>query len=205
MLDIVFLVIATSCDSFFMSIAYGSEGIQIPKRSLVMIAFCGTLFLGISLSLASCASSFLTPAMGHLLSFMILFVLGFVNLFQVQMKHYVQKHKQKPLIIRFKGISFVIDIFLDEKQADFDHSKTLSIREAMYLGIALSIDSLASGLAFGMGEHDLRLVLILSFCLGIFVICVGNYIGKHVSSFLSFDVSWLSGSMLMIVAFLRLF
>lgn len=205
MMDMILLVVATGCDSFLMSIAYGVEGIRIPFKACVLIAFCGTFCLGISFLLASVLTNVLSVETGKYISFTILFILGITNLFQVQVKHYVKKHKAQPLIIRFKEISFVIDIFLDETQADADQSKELSLKEAMYLGIALSIDSLASGLAFGIGLRDVRIVLLLSFIAGICIICIGSFLGKHISSFVNFDISWISGCMLLVLAFLRFY
>lgn len=204
MFHMLLLVLATCCDSLLMSMAYGVDDIHIPKKSIVVIASCGTFFLGISLLLGGFITRILPSFTTSYISFTILLVLGIVNLFQGQVKHYVRKHKREPIVIRIKEISFVIDIFLDEKQADADHSKTISMKEAMYLGIALSIDSLASGLAYGIGDADIRIVLLLSFSIGIIVIIVGSYIGKHVSSFLQFDISWISGVILIVLAFLRL-
>lgn len=204
MFDMILLVLATCCDSFFMSVAYGVEGIKIPKRCVVVIAFCGTFFLGISLYMASLLSNILSEDLGKWISFTILFLLGLMNLFQVQVKRYVRKYKKEPLIIRFKGISFVIDIFLDEKEADVDHSKELSLKEAVYLGVALSIDSLASGLAYGIGFTAIYQMLLSSFIIGIIIILSGSFIGRHISSHLHFDVSCIAGVMLVVLAFLRL-
>lgn len=204
MFDMILLVLATCCDSFFMSVAYGVEDIKIPKRCILMIAFCGTFFLGASISMASLVTDIISPNMGKWVSFTILFLLGMMNLFQVQVKRYVSKHKQKPLIIQFKGISFVIDIFLDEKEADIDRSKDLSLKEALYLGVALSIDSLASGLAYGIGFINVQEVLFASFVIGVGIIVSGSFIGRHLSSHLHFDVSWIAGVMLVVLAFLRL-
>lgn len=203
MLDICLLVFATSCDSFLMSIAYGVEGIHLPRKAIFIISFCGTFILGISMFLASLFSSILPPTVGRYVSFVILFLLGITSLFQAQMKRYVKKHKD-PFVIKFKGISFVIDIFLDEKKADMDQSKDLSMHEAFYLGVALSIDSLTSGIAYGIGFSDARLVLAISFLLGILLIYLGNYIGKHIATQNHHDFSWVCGSMLIILAFLRL-
>lgn len=204
MLDMILLVLATGCDSFFMSVAYGVEGIKIPKRCILMIAFCSTFFLSISMYMASLLTDILPNDFGRWLSFAILCLLGLMNLFQGQVKRYVRKYKKEPLIIRFQGISFVIDIFLDEKEADCDHSKELSLKEALYLGVALSMDSLASGLAYGIGFINIQRVIVYSFVMGILLIISGSFIGRHISSHLHFDVSCIAGCMLIVLAFLRL-
>lgn len=187
-----------------MSIAYGVEGIRIPWKSILIIAFCGTFFLSISMLLAGLIAQIISPSLGKWLSFTILFLLGFTNVFQHQVKSYVNKHKEQPLIIKFKGISFVIDIFLNEKEADVDHSKEICMKEALYLGVALSIDSLASGLAYGIGVTDISIVLMLSFGFGIIMILAGSMLGSRIMRHIHQDVSWISGCMLILLAFLRL-
>lgn len=204
MADMILLILATCCDSFFMSIAYGIERIRIPMKAVMIIAFCGTLLLGISVGLAGTLAQLLTPALGKWLSFAILCALGFSHLFQAQVKHYVNRHKQQPLIIRLRGISFVIDIFLDETKADQDHSKELSGKEAAYLGVALSLDSLASGLAYGIGAVHVSLLLTLSFVVGVIMILAGSLLGRRWLRHLNGDVSWISGCLLIVLALLRL-
>lgn len=204
MVDMLLLICATCCDSFFMSVAYGAERIDISWKATLIIAFCGTSLLGVSIALAKSFSSFLSPQIGRWISFLILTGLGLTHLFQAQVKRYVKKQKHKPLIIKMKGISFVIDIFLDETEADQDHSKELSISEALYLGIALSLDSLASGLAYGIGVVNFGLLLGCSFGFGVVLIVVGSALGKRLMCRFTGDVSWLSGCLLMILALLRL-
>lgn len=204
MIDMLVLICATCCDSFFMSVAYGAEQIKISWRATMIISLCGTLLLGLSIALAKSFSQFLPVEIGKWLSFMILTALGLVRLFQAQVKHYVKKHKQQPLIIKVKGISFVIDIFLDETEADQDHSKELSLKEAAYLGVALSLDSLASGLAYGIGVVNLGALLSCSFVFGIALIILGSALGKSMIHYCHNDISWLSGGLLMILALLRL-
>lgn len=204
MIDMLVLICATCCDSFFMSVAYGAERIKISWKATAIIAFCGSSLLGISIGLAKTLTSFLSPEIGKWISFFILIGLGLTHLFQAQVKRYVKKHKHQPLIIKMKGISFVIDIFLDETEADQDHSKELSVSEAVYLGIALSLDSLASGLAYGIGVVNLGVLLGCSFVFGMILIVLGSALGKRLMYRFSDDVSWLSGCLLMILALLRL-
>lgn len=204
MLDMLVLVLATCCDSFFMSVAYGVKKIRIPVTAMLVIACCSTLVLGVSLTLAGWISSIVSDEFGKWISFAILFTLALTSLFQGQVKHYVKKHKDQPLIIRFQGISFVVDIFLDETEADQDHSKELSVKEAFYLGVALSLDSFGSGLAYGIGFANVAVLLGISFVAGVLVIWSGSVLGKRAVHRFHGDISWISGCLLLVLAFLRL-
>ena len=52
MVDMLVLICATCCDSFFMSVAYGAERIKIPWKATMIISLCGTMLLGLSIALA---------------------------------------------------------------------------------------------------------------------------------------------------------
>ena len=82
--------------------------------------------------------------------------------------------------LEYSGISFVVlDIYLDETKADADNSKLLSLKEALYLAVALSIDSLASGFALGISVCSLLPVLVISFCVGILAFWGGILSGQQ--------------------------
>lgn len=200
----ILLLCATCCDSFFMSVAYGVERIQISWKATIIISLCGTFLLGTAILLAKVFTQFLSPSLGKWIGFLILICLGISHLFQAQVKRYVKKQKHQPLIIKLKGISFVVDIFLDETQADQDCSKELSMTEAVYLGIALSLDSLASGLAYGLGAVNVAMILLCSFLAGVASIICGSAVAAKLTHRCHGDVSWISGSLLILLALLRL-
>ncbi len=97
---------------------------------------------------------------------------------------------------------FVIDVFLDETKADMDKSKSLSIKESIFLAITLSIDSLASGFAVGMQISQPLPVLVCSFLIGIISILGGSIVGEKIGS-LKYNLSWLSGVLFLILAFMK--
>lgn len=204
MLDSILLVLAVCIDSFIVSMAYGAKSICIPLKSVMIIAGFGTFFLGVSLYLAKFLQQFFSLQICYYISFAILFIIGIISLFQTQMKYYLKKHKEGKLMFSLKEISFVIDVYIDETKADIDDSKVLSAKEAIYLAIALSIDSIASGIAFGMAVQDPKEVLLVSFFIGIIILEIGQYLGKRISNAITFDISWITGIILIILAFSRL-
>lgn len=203
MLDAILLVFAICMDAFIVSVAYGTQNIRIPRKSIIIIAFFGTFFLGISCYLAQLIQMFVSPKVCTMISFIILLMIGIISLFQNQMKRYLQHHTEEKWKFRFKEISFVIDVYIDETKADLDKSNDLNAKEAIYLGIALSIDSLASGIAFGMSIVNPQELLLISFVMGICMISVGHMIGRRLSNKLKVDISWLSGVILIVLAFMR--
>lgn len=198
------LVIALSLDSFLASLAYGGEHIRIPWKSAVLISLIDVLFLSFSLYTAAFIQQFIPPYICRMISFTIFFMIGLSSLFQGTIKSFLGTYKRKKLSFEYSGISFVLDIYLDETKADADNSKLLSLKEALYLAVALSIDSLASGFALGISIVQPLPVLVISFCVGILAILGGSFLGSRVLSLKECRLSWVSGVLFLILAFSRI-
>ena len=198
------LVIALSLDSFLASLAYGGEHLRIPWKSAILITSICVPFLSLSLSTAALIQQFIPQYICRLVFFAIFFMIGISSLFQGTIKSFLGTYKRKKLSFEYSGISFVLDIYLDETKADADHSKLLSLKEALYLAIALSIDSLASGFALGISIVQPLPVLIISFCIGILAILCGSFLGSRMLSLKECRLSWLSGVLFLILAFSRI-
>lgn len=198
------LVTALSLDSFIASLAYGTKHIRIPLQSAIVISAIGVLFLSISLYTANLLQQWIPSWLCSSISFSIFFLIGLSSIFQGTIKSVLKKYKRKQLAFEYSGISFVLDVYLDETKADSDHSNYLSMKEATYLAIALSIDSLVSGFALGISILHPFPVLIISFFMGVFVILFGSFLGKTVFHRSDYDVSWMSGILFFILAFSRI-
>lgn len=204
MLHSFLLVTALSLDSFLASLAYGTKHIRIPIQSALLISSIGVLFLSLSLYAANLLQHFIPQWICSSISFSIFFLIGLSSFFQGTVKRILKKYKRKQLEFEYSGISFVLDVYLDETKADSDHSNYLSLKEAAYLAVALSIDSLVSGFAMGISILHPLPVLIISFLMGIFVILFGSFLGKKVFHQCNYDLSWVSGILFMILAFTRI-
>lgn len=198
------LVTALSLDSFLASLAYGTKHIRIPLKSAILISTIGVLFLSISLYTANLLQQYIPTWICTGISFSIFFLIGLSSIFQGTIKRVLKKYKRKQLEFEYSGISFVLDVYLDETKADSDHSKYLSLKEAAYLAVALSIDSLVSGFALGISILHPLPVLIISFFMGIFVILLGSFLGKTILYQSDVDLSWISGILFLVLAFSRI-
>lgn len=200
------LVLSISLDSFVASIAYGTNKIKIPLKSALIINIVSALFLGFSLAIGSIIKDFIPGNLAVIFSFTILLGLGIYRLFECIFKGYILKRSslQKPLTFKLFDFKFVMEVYADETKADFDNSKTLSPKESFYLSLALSLDSLAVG--FGSSLISINLIEIIFFCLitGIISISLGVFIGRKFVEKVNFNLSWLSGVLLIVLAFMRI-
>ena len=127
--------------------------------------------------------------------------------FEGLFKAFIRKGRKtdRPLKFKIFDINFVLQVYADEVKADFDKSKTLTLKEAFYLSIALSFDSLATGIAGSALIDSYILTIFLCFVIGIILIYVGVFIGRKLSEKTNLDLSWLSGFFLMLLAFSKFF
>ncbi len=209
MLVITLLVLAVCIDSFATSITYGIGKIKIPFHCTLLINIIGAAMLAASLMLADFISDRISINSIKILSGGLLFIMGAVNLFFPFIKSIFTHCKGKELTnFALVKKSILLAIFLDETKADLDQSKSLSVKEACFLGVALSVDSLASGFSGGLGICQGYFIygVLLCFFLGLIGINLGARIGRLISLRVSnrLDLSFLSGILLIILGFTKL-
>ncbi len=198
MLKLILLIISVSADGFAVSLGLGSAGIKIPIKSTFVISFIGTLFLWISVIAGGAIGNFIDEEICKAISTVMLFSLGVFNLLSVyfgrisERKSAVKKKKATP-----------VTMFFDGKTADTDNSKDISLKEATVLSVALSADSIITGISVGAMGIDIAPMIILTFLVGITTVQLGSYIGKKFKSSKNLCVNYLCGAILIALAFLK--
>ena len=205
MLESLLLVCSLCIDTFVASIAYGTDKIKIPFSSAMIINIVCSLFLAFSLFLGAIFKDFLSPSVATSISFCLLFLLGVYRLFESFFKKYIQKYSniEVPLTFKVFDFKFVLEIYADEIKADYDKSKVLTWKEAFYLAVALSLDSLAVGFGSSLGNVDYVEVVVLSLIVGLCALLLGSYLGTKFAQKANINLSWLSGAILILLAFIR--
>ena len=204
MLSDILLVLATVTDTFLASLSYGSGGIKIPFVSGIILSVVSTLILTLSVSLSHILGGYIPGEICIVLSSIILFLIGALQLFQKGLKSLLKKHRGSGrLSFRFLDIGFVIRVYIDETQADLDRSKTLSPGESLSLAAALSVDSVSGGIGAGLWEINILRLTLLSFTLCMLSIYLGSILGSRINR-KGRDMSWISGAFLMILAVSKL-
>ncbi len=206
MLESLLLVSSLCIDSFVASIAYGTSKIRIPFISKIIINLVCTLTLGCSLLIGSLVKSFLPNNIPIVLGFLLLMALGIYRLFESIFKSYIAKYSKSdtPLTFKLFDFQFVLQVYANEIKADFDNSKSLNIKESFYLGLALSLDSLAVGIGSSLCNINYTEVIILCFVIGLTLISIGAFLGKKFAQKINLDLSWLSGALLILLAIIRI-
>lgn len=182
-LEIFCLSAAVSVDAFAACFSLGLRRVKIPLLSVLILSAISALFLSLSLFAGVAVSTFLPAGLTKKISFLILFILGLSKLFERT------------------------DETADK--ANKNHDNLLSVREAFFLGLALSLDSLGAGLGAGMMTSSFRPlfaeILLLPFLLSVFFIVLGGTLGKMLSTRLNGNFCRLGGLLLIALAFFKFF
>lgn len=207
MLDILILVISISIDSFLASISYGTSKIKIPLLSVLIIDIVSCSILGFSLFIGELFKGYIPFTIAKSISFLLLFLIGIYRLFESILKNYIKKNSKKtsPLTFKIFDLKFVLQVYADETKADFDKSKILSSKEAFYLAIALSLDSLAVGFSSSLISVNYIQTILFSLIIGFFSIVSGSFLGLKFVENSKRDFSWISGVLIILLAFIRVF
>ena len=197
MLRSLLLVTAVSLDGFAAALGMGSAGIKIPFRSAVVISFTGTLFLAVSSAAAGGARYVIPQGVCAAVSFILLTALGIFNIFKDRFRELLLKKDPKgddPAMLIFDGTA-----------ADKDHSKSISVKEAVVLSAALSADSAVTGIGVGLGEISLPIIAAMTFAAGLISVAAGQKLGRMAASAKDHDLGKLCGILLIILAIAGLF
>ena len=208
-MEVIILALTLSLDAFAVSFGYGCKKIKIPLLSAVVIILICTGITGISF-FAGTAAAFSQNFAG-MLSFAILVTLGLIKLLDSIIKSIIRKYistEVKQLKLSLFNIKFILQLYADPENADVDVSESLSAKEATMLAISLSLDGLAVGFAIGlMGLSSwwFFLLLMFAFIFNSLAVLLGSWLGKKVSEHLKFNISWMAGVILIILAITSLF
>ena len=206
MSQLLLLVIALSVDALMASVAYGASKIRIPLASKIALSGISSFSLFLAIKIGNGIGGLLPLGFARGFSFSVLFLLGMSRFLEGMLKESLKKHSasESPILFEFLDFHFIVEVYTDNTKADKDHSKSLSVQEALTLGLILSLDGIAAGIGSGLLVKGTALVLILSFLITLFAIKIGSLLGKKIKEKWNLKGNWISGVLLMLIALLRL-
>lgn len=212
----LFLAISSSIDSLGIGITYGIKNTTISYFGKVVLFSISFLVAIISLWFGSSIKNIFSSFITNLIGSSILIFMGLFIFFQSLKKeskipnYNISKCNNEEKIysffINFLGIT--IKIIKNPTLSDFDCSNSIDAKEALFLGIALSLDSFCIGIGgsiIGMGSMTFPL-FIASFQL--IFLSIGNLLGRKLNklSHLPNNIwSIISGLLLVVIGFSKFF
>ena len=159
-----------------------------------------------NLLVGSIISGYIPSWITTVICFIILFTIGTIKLLDSITKSIIRKYNNlnKELKFSFLNFKFILNLYANPEDADIDSSKILSIREAIALAISLSLDGLAVGFGAALTNVNGVIIFFFSFLTNTLAVLLGCNIGNKLAAKISFNLSWLSGIVLIVLAFLKL-
>ncbi len=149
LLSLLLLGIAVSLDSFTVGLTYGMRKVTIPIKSFIIIFSCTFLVLLLAMGIGSIIELFISYEAAERIGGIILIVIGIWVLYQFIISQDSTQTKQRDIkIVEFeiKRLGLIIKILKKPTEADFDKSGSIGSIEALFLGLALSLDSFGAGI-----------------------------------------------------------
>lgn len=201
------LASSLSIDAFTAGFAYGSKNIKIPFLSIQIINLICSAVTGLSLCLGAVLRPYLPEGLSLVIAFTLLFLIGMSKLLDSVTKSVIRKHTRMDKEIRFSlfNFKFILNMYADPEDADADVSGSISPMEAAALAISLSLDGIAVGFGAALTPVNGWAVFVCSLVTNMAAITLGRFVGHKAASNLPFNITWLSGVVLIVLAISKLF
>ena len=179
MLLLIILAVTLSLDAFTAAFAYGLRKIRIGLPGLFVIGLFSTVYFGVSMYFGVVLCQWIPPFAAELCGIFLLAAILVALLIQTLFQ---RKETAQPIRFDLKPLGITIQIIKNPMLCDFDRSHVISAKEAVYLSLALSVDSLGVGLGFSLssGAHPAAPLIVGT--VQFFLCMLGNRIGGKISA-----------------------
>lgn len=182
MFYLFFIAAALSIDALILGFTYGIRKIKIPFISKGLIFMISFVCCFISSAVGKNIITIFPDNAGKILSIIMLFGLGVY----MTASNFIEKeinNNRKKYHIASKVFGITITIIKDPVSGDQNNSLKIECLEAVYIGIALSLDSVGIGFGSGFFEKSIYLFPTLVGGFQTLMVCIGAIIGKSFSAF----------------------
>lgn len=182
------LAISVSIDSLGIGITYGFRNTKISKIANVILFIMSIIITSLAIIIGNRIAHVFPEYITSLIGALFLICMGLWIIYQaLKNKENINPHeilKNEPKIykifIEFLGIT--IQIIRDPISSDLDNSKKIDWKEALYLGIALSIDSICIGICSSVIGYTSMLFSIFVASFQLLFLSIGRLLGKKIAS-----------------------
>lgn len=213
LLSTFLLSISSSIDSLGIGITYGIKNTSISNKGKLVIFFVSFIVTIVSLYLGNILKFIFPDFIVDYLGSFLFIIMGIFICFQTLNKNKnidnkktkISKTKTYSFFIKFLGIT--IKIIKDPISSDLDNSNKIDSKEAFFLALALSMDSLCVGIAGSIIGINTYIFPFLIGFFQLFFLGLGNFLGKKIYNFSSLPSNlWsiVSGILLILLGILKI-
>lgn len=161
-INTILLALAVSLDGFVAGLAYGARRIQIKGGALLIMCACSMTAVLCSMLLGRGLVRLLDPRVGKTIGAGMLIILGLWVLIGTALKKADNRAEQSDapvLLLNIRFLGLIIQILREPSRADLDCSGEIGYKEALFLGTALAVDSLYTGLGAAMANLNIAMTV----------------------------------------------
>ena len=209
-ISVILLSISLSIDSLGIGTTYGLRGITLSNKAKIIISVQSILITGLALLIGRTTANIFPTISKNIGIFMLIFM-GVLIIYQGlnsnTKKTEIPKKNNTIFSLIIKSLGITIQIIRTPRYCDMDNSKQIDIKEGLYLGLALSIDSIGAGFGSGASGIFMPILPFLTALCQIIFLSSGILLGKKLKCAKKIKENiWtmVSGILLIIIGFLRL-
>ena len=215
LLNCLLLAIPISLDCFGIGMTYGIKNTYITPIAKIIIFSIFFIVTSIAVSIGTLIIEIFSLEFANIVGVILLVLMGLWMIYQSfrSKKKEVKKKSielSKPRIYKLfiKPFGLTIQIIKNPSNSDLDHSNHIDAKEALYLGLAISIDAFCAGVgcsAIGITSFYFPLFIAI---FHILFLTLGSIIGQMLSSYTKIpDNIWsiISGILLITIGISKLF
>ena len=186
------LAISSSIDSLGIGITYGIKNTSISGKGKSVIFFVSFIVTIVSLYLGNILKVIFPDFIVDYLGSFLFIVMGIFICFQALKKDKkegkvknakTENNSQKTYSFFIKFLGITIKIIKDPVSSDLDKSNKIDSKEALFLSIALSMDSICIGIGGSVIGINTYIFPFLIGFFQLFFLGIGNFFGKKLYNF----------------------
>ena len=200
----IILAFSASLDSFIIGLAYGIKKININFYINLIISTIVTIGTFIAMLLGVIICKYVSSDICNLLGSILMILVGIWMIFDQYRTHKSTNKEIGPSKEIIDPIDYE-DIMINNHTADKDNSGDISVKEAVTLSVALSINNFALGLSASISGINIYLTSLFTFIFSFLTLILGLKIGNSVfSKILGEHSSLISGIIIIIMGIVEL-
>ncbi len=198
----ILFLLAVSIDSLSAGFSYGTSKVHIKPLAAAFLILIPSATITLMTRIGAFFFSLFPTDSLRVLSFLLLLLLGLEKLSESILRHYAKKY---PKVIgnwacKIKQLNIIFTIYFSPEEANTQDRQVLSAKEAFFLSLALSLDSMVASMAYSYQVVSLPLFFLFAILFH-FLLFFGGYLsGLLVARKSKLELSWLSGLFLLLLA-----
>jgi len=183
---IILLSVSLSLDAFVIAVAYALKSTRIPLVSKLVVCLISIIYFGAAVWLGGVISGFFSPEAAKIVGIALMSCICLWTLLQVilgKKENEAPEAASKTLFaMSLKPIGITVQVIRNPMLCDIDHSHSISPFEAIFLGTALSVDSISVGIGYSLlGPVSAIAPLTVGFFQFAFL-CLGGWVGGRLAA-----------------------